>query len=104
MCNRWTECIAKYQPTSPNVKLTFDDVAMYQYTGGTPAYPRELSSPWQSQQTVKQINAWFPTFGRGKESCWGPCPTFTCSDFLFHESERVMGWNQVLIPRPQPNL
>lgn len=102
--HRWTDCIAKYQPTPPNVKLTFDDVAMYQYTGGTTGVSKGVVlTHGNLSKQVQQINAWFPTFGRGKEVMLGALPYFhvfglSCSMNL----SVFMGWNQILIPRPQP--
>lgn len=32
---RWKDILSKTSPSPPAVELSFDDVAMYQYTGGT---------------------------------------------------------------------
>ena len=100
----WIDCIAKYEPNPPKVKLTLDDIAMYQYTGGTTGVSKGviLTHANLSKQ-VQQIAAWFPTFARGKEIMLGALPYFhvfglSCSMNL----SVFQAWNQILIPRPQP--
>ena len=101
---RWMDCIAKYQPNPSKVKLTLDDIAMYQYTGGTTGVSKGvILTHGNLSKQVQQISAWFPTFGRGKETMLGALPYFhvfglSCSMNLTIYN----GWNQILIPRPQP--
>ena len=73
---RWKDCIAKYQPNPPKVKLTFNDIAMYQYTGGTTGVSKGVIDPCQFKQASAAISAWFPTFGNGKEIMLGALPYF----------------------------
>jgi len=58
---RWKELIAQAKPESPSVKVTFEDVAMYQYTGGTTGVSKGaiLTHGNLSKQT-QQVAAWFP--------------------------------------------
>jgi len=101
---RWMDCIAKYKPNPPNVKNTFDDIAMYQYTGGTTGVSKGvILTHGNLSKQVQQLNAWFPTFGRGHEVMLGALPYFhvfgmSCSMNL----SVALGWNQILIPKPQP--
>jgi long-chain acyl-CoA synthetase len=101
---RWKDCMAKYQPNPPKVKLTFDDIAMYQYTGGTTGVSKGvILTHGNLSKQVQQINAWFPTFGRGKEVILGALPYFHVFGLSTTMNLSVyMGWNQILIPRPQP--
>ena len=101
---RWMDCIAKYQPNPPKVKLTFDDIAMYQYTGGTTGVSKGvILTHGNLSKQVQQSIAWFPTFGRGKGIYAGRPAVFPrLWNFQFHESICFPGWNQILIPRPQP--
>jgi len=101
---RWKACIAKYSPNPPQVKISFSDVAMYQYTGGTTGVSKgvELTHGNLSRQT-QQLAAWFPDFKKGVERMLGALPYFhvfgmTCS----MNNSIYMGWAQILIPRPQP--
>jgi len=102
---RWIDCIKKYQPNPPNVKLAFDDIAMYQYTGGTTGVSKGvILTHGNLSKQVQQIAAWFPTFTRGKgQSMLGALPYFHVFGLSTTMNNSVRyGWNQILIPRPQP--
>jgi long-chain acyl-CoA synthetase len=100
---RWKACIAKYSPNPPQVKNSFNDVAMYQYTGGTTGVSKgvELTHGNLSKQT-QQLSAWFPDFKKGEERMLGALPYFhvfgmSCSmNFSIYQ-----GWAQILVPKPQ---
>ena len=101
---KWKDCIAKYQPNPPKAKNSFNDVAMYQYTGGTTGVSKgvELTHANLSKQ-VQQLAAWFPDFENGTEIMLGALPYFhvfgmSCSMNL----SVYRGWSQVLVPKPQP--
>jgi long-chain acyl-CoA synthetase len=101
---KWKECIAKFPPNPPKVKLTFDDIAMYQYTGGTTGVSKGVMlSHGNLSKQVQQISAWFPQFKKGGERILGALPYFhvfglSCSmNFSVYK-----GWAQILVPRPQP--
>ncbi|MCF8053960.1 MAG: long-chain fatty acid--CoA ligase [Deltaproteobacteria bacterium] len=100
---KWKDCVAtKAKP--PKVTVGFEDIAMYQYTGGTTGVSKGvmLTHANLSCQT-QQIRAWFPKFEMGTDVMLGALPYFhvfgmsTTMNFAVY-----MGWAQVLIPRPQP--
>ncbi|MCX7635442.1 MAG: long-chain fatty acid--CoA ligase, partial [Syntrophales bacterium] len=100
----WLEVLKRYPPTPPAVKVTFDDIAMYQYTGGTTGVSKGVMlTHGNLSKQVQQLQAWFPKFGKGGEIMLGALPYFhvfglsVSMNFSIH-----MGWTQVLIPRPQP--
>lgn len=100
----WKECIAKYRQNPPAVKLGFEDVAMYQYTGGTTGVSKGVMLTHANlSKQVQQLEAWFPQFGRGTQTVLGALPYFhvfglSCAmNFAIHS-----GASQVLVPRPQP--
>ena len=100
----WKECIAKYRANPPAVKLGFEDVAMYQYTGGTTGVSKGVMLTHANlSKQVQQLEAWFPQFGRGTQTVLGALPYFhvfglSCAmNFGVHT-----GASQVLVPRPQP--
>jgi long-chain acyl-CoA synthetase len=100
----WKDCIAKYQQRPPAVKLGFEDVAMYQYTGGTTGVSKGVMLTHANlSKQVQQLAAWFPQFEKGTQIVLGALPYFhvfgmsTAMNFAVY-----VGWSQVLVPRPQP--
>ncbi len=101
---RWKDLIAKYPPHPPQVNITFEDIAMYQYTGGTTGISKgvELTHSNLSKQ-AQQLSAWFPDLEKGKERMLGALPYFHVFGMSCVMNISVFnGWSQVLIPRPQP--
>jgi len=101
---KWKDCITKYSPNPPAVKSGFEDVAMYQYTGGTTGVSKGvmLTNANLSKQ-VQQIEAWFPKFSKGMQIMLGALPYFHVFGLSVSMNFSVhMGWTQVLVPRPQP--
>jgi long-chain acyl-CoA synthetase len=100
----WKDCIAKYLPNPPQVKISFNDVAMYQYTGGTTGSSKgvELSHSNLSKQT-QQFSAWLPDFKSGAERVLGALPYFHVFGLSCSMNFSVyMAWVQILVPKPQP--
>ena len=100
----WKDCISKYQQRPPTVKLGFEDVAMYQYTGGTTGVSKGVMLTHANlSKQVQQAAVWFPQFEKGTQIVLGALPYFhvfgmsTAMNFAVH-----VGWAQVLVPRPQP--
>jgi len=101
---KWKDVMAKSSPTPPDVELSFDDVAMYQYTGGTTGVSKgTMLTHGNLSKQVQQIEAWFPTFNKGEEVMLGALPIFhvfglsVAMNFAIH-----MGWGHILVPKPQP--
>ena len=103
---KWKDCLAAHSPAPPAVTITFDDVAQYQYTGGTTGVSKgvQLTHGNLSKQ-VQQLNEWFPNdvLKRGDEIVLGALPFFHVFGLSTAMNLAVyMGWTDVLIPRPQP--
>jgi len=100
----WKDCLAKYPPNPPAVKNSFDDVAMYQYTGGTTGVSKGVMLTHANlSKQVQQARAWFPKFNKGEEIVLGALPYFHVFGLSVSMNFAIfMGWPQVLIPRPQP--
>ncbi len=101
---KWKECIAKYKPNPPTVKLGFEDTAMYQYTGGTTGVSKGavLTHSNLSKQ-VQQVAVWLNAFKRGKETILGALPFFHVFGLSTTMNLSVyMGWTNILVPKPQP--
>jgi long-chain acyl-CoA synthetase len=102
---KWKECLANNAPNPPQVKVTFDDVALYQYTGGTTGVSKGVILTHSNlSKNVQQNEAWFPMFKRGSDkTSLGALPFFhvfgmTCAmNFTI-----LMGWGNILVPKPQP--
>jgi long-chain acyl-CoA synthetase len=101
---KWKEVLAGTEPTPPQVSLAFEDVAMYQYTGGTTGVSKGATlTHGNLSKQVQQVAAWFPRFDKGVEVMLGALPFFhvfgltTAMNFAIH-----MGWGNILVPKPQP--
>lgn len=102
---RWKDVLKKHDPAPAEVPLSFEDTAMYQYTGGTTGVSKGviLTHANLSQQ-VQQIAGWFPTFRRGRETMLGALPFFHVFGLSTAMNLAIyMGWGNVLVPKPQPD-
>jgi len=101
---RWKDCLAKYAPNPPKPKLSFDEIAMYQYTGGTTGVSKGVMlTHGNLSKQVQQLVAWFPKFEKGKEIMLGALPYFHVFGLSTAMNLSVsQGWAQILVPRPQP--
>ncbi len=99
---RWKPLLAQHAPDVTTEKLSFDDVAMYQYTGGTTGVSKgvELTHGNLSKQ-VQQTAAWFPGFG-SDEIMLGALPFFHVFGLTTAMNLAIFfGWGDLLIPKPQ---
>jgi long-chain acyl-CoA synthetase len=101
---KWKEIIASHSPNPPQTKLSFDDVAMYQYTGGTTGVSKGVMLTHANlSKNVQQIRAWFPAFKEGEEIMLGALPFFHVFGLTVAMNFAIyMGWGDILVPKPQP--
>ncbi len=102
--HRWKDCIERYAPDPPQTDISLDDVAMYQYTGGTTGVTKgvELTHDNLCKQ-AQQCAAWFPKLEKGTQIMLGALPYFHVFGMSVSMNFAVYrGWTQVLIPKPQP--
>ena len=99
----WKELLAKFEPDSHQVQLNFDDVVMYQYTGGTTGVSKGVMlTHGNMSKQLQQAAIWFPSLEDGKEVVLGALPFFhvfgltTVMNFAIYK-----GWTNILVPKPQ---
>ncbi|KAF0159993.1 MAG: long-chain acyl-CoA synthetase [Syntrophaceae bacterium] len=101
---KWKDCIAKSQSNSPKAKLTFDDTAMYQYTGGTTGVSKGvILTHGNISKQVQQICAWFQRFIGTHHVNLGALPFFHIFGMSCAMNLSIFqAWGDILVPRPQP--
>ena len=102
---KWKDVIAKSTSSPPAVTLSFDDVAMYQYTGGTTGVSKGVMlTHGNLSKQVQQAEAWFPKFNKGEEIMLGALPFFHVFGLSVAMNFAIyMGWGHILVPKPQPD-
>ncbi|CAN2041971.1 Long-chain-fatty-acid--CoA ligase [Candidatus Magnetomoraceae bacterium gMMP-15] len=102
---KWKNLLAKYSPTPPDVDLSFDDIAMYQYTGGTTGISKGviLTHANLSKQ-IQQADPWFFAFSNGDHIALAALPCFHVFGMTAVMNFPIFkGWTIVLVPKPQPD-
>jgi long-chain acyl-CoA synthetase len=101
---RWKALLTRYAPNPPDVALDFEDVAMFQYTGGTTGIAKGVMlTHGNLSKQIQHISAWFPTFA-DDEVMLGALPFFhvfgltTAMALALYKS-----WGNILVPKPQPS-
>ena len=102
--HRWKSVLSSATPDPVGAKLSFDDVAMYQYTGGTTGVSKGvILTHGNLSRQVQQLEAWFPGFNKGEEIMLGALPFFHVFGLSVAMNLAIyMGWTDILVPRPQP--
>ncbi len=100
---KWKGVLSRFAPEPPAVELNFDDVAMYQYTGGTTGISKGvILTHGNLSKQVQQVIAWFPAFTAGTETMMGALPFFHVFGMSTSMNLAVFaGWGNILIPKPQ---
>jgi len=98
------DIMSKYSPDNTQAELTMDDVAMYQYTGGTTGVSKGVMlTHGNISFQIQQIEAWFPEFDKGAEIMLGALPFFHVFGMSVSMNLAIrLAWTNVLVPKPQP--
>jgi long-chain acyl-CoA synthetase len=99
---RWKPLLASTAPNPPKVEISFEDVAMYQYTGGTTGVSKGVMLTHANlSRQVQQIGAWFPGFG-ADEIMLGALPFFHVFGLTTAMNLAIyLSWGDILVPKPQ---
>ncbi|MFO7497633.1 MAG: AMP-binding protein, partial [Desulfobacterales bacterium] len=102
--HRWKPLLAEAAGPPPGPALSFDDIAMYQYTGGTTGISKGVMlTHGNLSKQVQQLKAWFPGFDAGGETMLGALPFFHVFGLSTAMNLAIyMGWGNILVPKPQP--
>jgi long-chain acyl-CoA synthetase len=100
---KWKDVVADNAPTEFRETLTLDDVAMFQYTGGTTGVSKGVMLTHRNLSfQIQQARSWFPDFTAGAECCIAALPWFHIFGLTCAMNYPVaMGWEMVLVPKPQ---
>lgn len=98
------DIMTRYAPDATQEKLSMDDVAMYQYTGGTTGVSKGVMLTHRNiSYQIQQIEAWFPGFEKGQEIMLGALPFFHVFGMSVSMNLAIrLAWANVLVPKPQP--
>lgn len=101
---KWKAVLATAGTGIPTADLSFDDTAMYQYTGGTTGVSKGVMLTHANlSKQVQQLQGWFPTFNRGEEIMLSALPFFHVFGLSVAMNFSIfMGWGDILVPKPQP--
>ncbi len=100
---KFKDVIAKYAPDYTQADVSMDDVAMFQYTGGTTGLSKGVMLTHRNiSYQIQQIEAWFPGFDNGNEVMLGALPFFHVFGMSTSMNYAIRkGWANVLVPKPQ---
>ncbi len=103
MVYKWKDVLSQSSSKISDVSISFDDVAMYQYTGGTTGVSKGVMlTHGNLSKQVQQVGAWFPKFG-SNEIMLGALPFFHVFGLTTAMNLAIyLGWGDILVPKPQP--
>ncbi|MCC7355412.1 MAG: long-chain fatty acid--CoA ligase [Anaerolineae bacterium] len=98
-----TDLLAKHPP-SPPVEVSANDVALFQYTGGTTGIPKAaMLSHYNLVVNTIQTKTWLKTIEPGKERMMGAIPFFHVYGMTVAMSLGIfVGAQTFVVPNPRP--
>ena len=99
---RWKPLLAQTSTTVPAAELSMDDIAMFQYTGGTTGVSKGvILTHGNLSRQVQQTAAWFPGLDENEISL-GALPFFHVFGLTTSMNLSIYnGWGNALVPKPQ---
>ncbi len=100
---RWIDA-ANFRNGIPHVTVSFDDTAVYQYTGGTTGQSKGAILTHRNLCSMVQMySSWFPGLKSGDEVIISAAPVFHVLGMSAAMNfPMYMGWTAVMVPKPQP--
>lgn len=101
---KFKEVLERETEKTGQVDMGFEDVAMYQYTGGTTGVSKGVMlTHGNLSRQIQQLKSWFPAFRKGEEIMLGALPFFHVFGMSVSMNFAIsMCWANVLVPKPQP--
>lgn len=96
--------IEKYAPTPPKADVKPDDVALFQYTGGTTGLPKAAMLTHRNLvSNTYQVSAWMPSAKPGQEKVMAAIPFFHVYGMTVAMIYGIyIGAEMVIVPNPRP--
>ena len=100
----FSDLLANYVAAPPIVKTSGDDVALFQYTGGTTGAPKAaMLTHYNIMANTQQLINWVPGLEPGKERMMGAIPFFHVYGMTVAMCFALaIGAEMIIIPNPRP--